>query len=133
MTRVIFGDVVELVIAYLAEHAPDLIVGTEFKKPTSKPTVTINRSGGPQSLRVADQAYVSFDVWAPSTWNGLADAHDVAQTVRSIVGSMTGAVVNGTPIYRVSELAGPARLPSPDRETDRWTFALAVTFRGQST
>ena len=45
----------------------------------------------------------------------------------------TVAVVNGTPIYRVSELAGPARFPSPDHETDRWTFALAITFRGQPT
>lgn len=133
MAEIIFGDIVALTIAYLNQQAPDLIVGTEYKKPTSAPTVTLNRNGGARVSRVADQAFVSIDVWAPDTWNGLAEAHDAAQIVRSHIFDMTGTVIDGTPIYRVSELAGPARSPSPDREDDRWTLALAVSFRGQST
>ena len=35
-----------------------------------------------------------------------------------------------TPVYRVTEFAGPAYLPDPDSTHDRLTFTVAVALRG---
>lgn len=129
---VVFPDIVALLITHLRTVEPELDYDINQRPPGDGPLIVMNRNGGVQKTLVSDEAYVDIDAWAPDAHDGVEQAHDAIQRVRSRIRSLTGSKLNDTPIYHVGELAGPARLPDPENERDRWNCSLAVSYRGTS-
>lgn len=88
--------------------------------------VLIRRVGGVARNVVTDEATLAVEAWAPTK----PEAHDLIQTVRALIHEMPTTGPTATPVYRVTEFAGPAYLPDPDSTHDRLTFTVSVALRG---
>lgn len=123
---VTFPDVVALVAGYLADN---IAAPVHKRVPNPRPAefVTVERIGGTAAL-VVDSAQVMIHCWADTD----ADVADLAAEVRGVLGTMRGAVIDGTQVYRVDELSGPADVPDPDSDQPRMRWTVAVQTRGAS-
>lgn len=84
------------------------------------------RVGGPSRDVVVDDATITLEAWGPTR----DVAHDLLQEARALLHALAGTTVDGVPIYRVDEFAGPAWLPDPDSSHPRWTLTAVVSARG---
>lgn len=89
--------------------------------------IVVRRVGGPRETMVSDAASVAVEGWDK---DGNAEAHDLAALARAWILALPGEVIDGTPVYKVEEIAGPANLPDPLSDHHRWTFTVAVHLRG---
>lgn len=128
--EVLFPDAVELTIGYLRDALDARDDDTPATKdvPDPRPSLflTVQRLGGPRIDVVTDGPQLSFEAWGDDN----AAAHDLAQLARALVLGMAGRTVNGTPVYRVDELAGVNELPDPVSHQPRYTFGVIVHVRG---
>jgi hypothetical protein len=124
---VVHPDTVAAVIAHLDAQLPaEVIVRKDVPNPRPDRLVTVKRSGGPQATRVSDRPQLTIDV------RDVADdaVHDLAMTVRALVGGMaTGANRAGVIVYRVDEFGGPVDLPDPDDTRPRYRWIVSVHAR----
>lgn len=127
---VVFRDAAELVTRPLREQLPGLghpgPVTTKVPQPRPAAFTTVRRVGGPRRSLVVDGPILVVEAWGPDT----GAAMDRAQAARAVVTALVGQVVDGTQIYRVDELAGPADLPDPSSTQPRVTFTVEVWLRG---
>lgn len=124
---VVHPDVVAAVIEYLDSELPGTVtVRKDVPNPRPGRLVTVRRTGGPQATRVSDLPQLTIDVRDVSD----EAAHDLAMTVRALVGAMaTGANRGGVIVYRVNEFAGPVDLPDPDDERPRYRWTVQMHTR----
>lgn len=121
-----FPDAVALVIGHLTDD-PTITVPVHKRVPADRPAsfVTVQRVGGPAGL-VTDEAQVMIHCWGDND----EDAADLAIEVRGSLGTMRGAIVDGTQVYRVTELSGPADVPDPDSDQCRMRWTVTIQVRG---
>jgi hypothetical protein len=127
---IIFPDTAALVLSALGDA---MSVDTYGTPPTdrdgSETFLVCRRVGGPSRDVVVDDASVALEAWAPTP----AAAHDLLQEARGVLHSLAHTVVDGVPIYRVQEFAGPAFLPDPESSHPRYTLTASVSVRGAVT
>ncbi|MFT9821152.1 hypothetical protein [Lysinibacillus sp. NPDC056185] len=114
--------------AQLAARGRPVPVATRVPNPRPPAFVTVQRHGGIRATRVSDSPQVGVECWGASD----ADAHDLAQLVRALLGSLPGQQLDGLPVYRVQEWSGPANLPDPASEQPRYVFELQIHIRGST-
>lgn len=124
--HVMFPDAVALAIAHLTEAFPGEVIRKRVPNPRPDQFVTVLRTGGPRRSYVVDDAQLTVDVWATED----AACADLATEVRAVLNSMQGAVIDGTQVYRVDELAGPADTPDPVSDMPRMRWSVVVQTRG---
>src|SRR5690606_15009119 len=110
-------------VSALADHA-SVEVPVRGKVPDPRPDsfVTVRRTGGVRQSMVSDAAQLTVECWASSD----EAAHDLAQTCRAILLALSGSTVDDVPVYRVSEVGGPALLPDPLSGQPRCTFTVLL-------
>lgn len=132
MQSVVFPDATAVLVSFLrtelAARSDSATVGSRVPNPRPDRFVLVRRVGGPALNRVADNATVTIECWDLAA----EDAHDLAQLCRALVHSLPGSERSGTPIYRVTELAGPGELPDPLSDHPRYTVTMQVAMRGTS-
>lgn len=130
VTPIVFPDIAMLLIGLLEDAHDDrgMAVSVYGGIPNPRPTAftTVRRTGGVRQTIVSDAPIVAFECWADS----LELAHDIAQIDRAVVIASEGTQIDGHPIYRINELAGPAELPDPLSQQSRYTFTIQVGVRG---
>jgi hypothetical protein len=124
--RVLFPDVVGLVLAHLNAVMPAIPTGTLVPSPRPARFVVAQRAGGNRTSLVTDAAVVIIEAWA----EGPAQAADLAELCRSYVHALEGTTAQGTPIYRVDDVGAPGDQPDPLSDQPRYTFSVLVTLRG---
>lgn len=124
---VLFGDIEDALCVHLNSRLSEQ-VGTRVPKVTETllPFVVVERLGGPKITVVSEQATVTVEAWA-KTWRR---AQDVAQLARQAIHDIEGEIVNGLVFYKVTEFAGPARLPDPVSNFPRFVFTVSIDVRG---
>lgn len=123
---IVFPDATAAVCTWLDSQ---LLEPVGSKVPNPRPTrfVTVARTGGPKRNLVTDEAQITVESWGATD----EQAHDTAQAARAYLNAMIGQIVNGSPVYRVDELSGPANLPDPLSEQPRYSQSFAVAIRGE--
>jgi hypothetical protein len=121
------SDLTGSLIVWLRTQITD---GTEFagRVPRDLPAkfVLVRRIGGPWEWPVTDVPTVGVECWAATE----SAAYLLAQQVRARIHSLQGGSVNGIPVYRVDEFAGPAWLPDPNHENHpRFVTTYSVRHR----
>jgi metal-dependent amidase/aminoacylase/carboxypeptidase family protein len=126
MEPIVFPDAVAVCCTYLDGV---LLEPVRSKVPNPRPDAfyTVTRTGGPKRNLVTDEAQITVEAWGPDD----ETAHDMAQAARAYLNAMVGQTVNGAPVYRVDELAGPANIPDPLSEQPRYSQSFAVAIRGE--
>jgi hypothetical protein len=130
---VVFPDVEDLVREYLVEQLPlygyeDIPVHISIPAERPEAFVTVPRVGGPRRNLVVDAATVSVDSWHQTP----KQAQDLAQVVRGLVNALPGRILDGYPVYKVEEFAGPGNLPDNLSAHSRYTATYSVHIRGFS-
>jgi hypothetical protein len=120
-----FPDAERIVIDYLAARV-GVPVSLTVPNPRPASFVTVQRVGGPRLNLVADDATLAVEAWAASP----TAAKAVLGVARAHVLAMGRQVVDGVPVYRVTEVGGPAYLPDPDSAQARYTLTVQVALRG---
>lgn len=123
---VLFPDAVDVVVGYLQTFV-GFPVGHDVPDPRPDEFVTVVRGGGVRQTVVSDNPTLLFECWGPTP----EAAMDVAQLIRAYVNALPyERVVDGVPVYRVNEVAGPADLPDPVSNQPRVVFTTQVHLRG---
>lgn len=130
MTVVTFPNAVDVLLKYLRPVEPTVEFGTSRDGGSPTPLVVLRRVGG-VSARVTDLARVDVLVWHSSEFKAMA----LAQTLRGrLLFDLPGRVVDGHPVYAVTEFAGPADYPDPAGSAQPIVlFTVEVAVRGAST
>ncbi len=128
---VVMPDAVAVVIAVLSDYLPSLgysspVVVQAVPDPRPAEFVRVLRTGGRSATVASEEALVTIEAWSTFA----QDAHDLAQAAKAIVMAMAPAVHEGVPVYRVLVVSGPALLPDPQSQQQRYTFSVAVHLRG---
>lgn len=128
---VFFSDTVTVVRTLLLDGLDDHGYGSVAvvsRVPNPRPTsfLRVFRTGGPRMNLVADDAQVTVEAWASTD----TAAHDLLQAARGLIVAARGTVVDGTTVYRVAEVSGPAWLPDPLSDQSRYTQTFTVATRG---
>lgn len=127
---VVWPDATDVCVTFLraalAERGDGATVAAKVPNPRPARLVLVHRVGGPRLNLVADDAQIAVECWAPAA----EDAADLAQLCRALIHTMRGGVVDGVPIYRIDELAGPADLPDPLSDQPRYVFTVQIAMRG---
>ena len=127
---VIFPDATRVVADYLRAEltARGQAAPVWSRVPTPRPArfVLARRLGGPRLNLVADGAQIGVECWDSSE----ETAHDLCQLCRALIHAMPGTVQGGVPIYRVTEVGGPATLPDPLSDSPRCVATFIVSMRG---
>ena len=122
-----FPDAVAVVRSHLV--AAGVGVPVVSRVPADRPGsfVEIGRTGGTVRAEVVDGAFITIDSWAETS----PAAMELAGRVRRLVHAMGESVVDGVPVGRVAELAGPAEVPDNDKSlSPRVRQSFQVPLRG---
>jgi hypothetical protein len=127
----LFPDSAAAVIGAFNAQLPSLGftgVPVRSRVPSTRPAqfVLVFRTGGPRVGVVTDAAQLTIEAWAAND----ADAHDLAQACRAILGSLEGAVVGGVTVIKVIPFGGPGYLPDPQSDQPRYSWSESVVVRG---
>lgn len=101
-------------------------VSQSVPNPRPAEFLTVRRIGGPRMNMVADHPMVTVEAWAA----GPTAAKTLIAQARGIIHAMRATVVDGVPIYRVTEISGPINLPDPESNQSRYTQTFQVMMRG---
>ena len=98
------------------------------KVPNPRPSLftRVIRTGGNRD-RFIDQATLTVESWGPDE----ITAQRLAALNQALIFKVGQVSVSGTTYqtYRPQEFAGPARLPDPDSDQERYTQTVSVGFR----
>lgn len=122
---VLFGDAA----AAVATHLNDTLgVQTCGRVPNPRPSefYRVLRVGGVTRERVMDDATVVVEAWAPTD----QEADDLAQLARAHLLALVNTDIDGTLVYRVTDVAAPSNFPDPISGVSRVTATYTVTTRG---
>jgi len=122
---VLFPDATAVLCSWLSDHLA-VPVGARVPNPRPASFVVVKRFGGVRASRVSDRPMLGVECWAEND----AAAQDLAQLARAHLYDMGGNTIDGTPVYRTTEVAGPAALPDPDSLQSRYTLTVSVHLRG---
>ena len=124
---VLFPDATFVVVSHLTDA---LTVPVYSQVPSSRPAsfVVVRRVGGVRRNEVTDEPMLTIECWAMKP----EQAADLAATARAHVDAMAGETIEGTAVYRVTDIAGPAFLPDPDSDMPRYSFTVSAAMRGVS-
>lgn len=125
METIVFPDAASLVATHLADEL-GVQTGTVLPDPVPDYFVRVRRVGGTRATLVSDAALLAIEAYADFS----DAAHDLAQEARAAVHALLGTSVQGHPVYKTEEVAGPFDLPDPLSNQARYTFTVAVHFRG---
>jgi metal-dependent amidase/aminoacylase/carboxypeptidase family protein len=127
MEPIMFPDAVAAVVTFLDTY---LLEPVRSAVPNPRPTAfyTVRRTGGPRRNLVTDGAQITVESWAQTD----EDAQDMAQAARAYLHTIVGQTVNGAPVYRCDELAGPALLPDPLSNQPRYSQSFEIAIRGET-
>ena len=121
----VFPDVGDLVRQVITQ--PDAVAHLRIPTPRPARFYRVIRTGGVAGRNnITDQAQITVESWGTDE----DDAIDLAQQARARMHQARATVVDGTPIYRVDELAGPAWQPDPDSDQPRFVQTFVVAARG---
>lgn len=122
---VLFADAAAAVATHLSDT---LGVQTCARVPNPRPAefYRIIRVGGATRERVMDDATIVVEAWAPTD----QEADDLAQLARAHLLALINTYVDGTLVYRVTDVAAPANFPDPISGVSRVTATYVVTTRG---
>ena len=124
---VLFGDVEAALIDWLNTQLTPPVSDRVPKVTTEMlPLVVVERLGGPTVTVVTEQATVTVESWA----NGWKAANDLARAARKATHDIAGQTVDGLVFYKVTEFAGPARVPDPISNKPRVVFTVSIMVRG---
>lgn len=121
---ILFPDAADLVIAHLGDVL-GVPVRSQVPNPRPDAFVTIRRIGGTRQTLVTDGATLAVECWAQLP----QDAMDLAQLTRAHLHALP-RTLEGIPVYRVEEFAGPADLPDPVSNQARAVLTVLVHVRG---
>lgn len=121
-------DAVEQTILHLRAGIPDTQVGARVPSPRPVRFLLCRRLGGTFTWPVVDAPMIGIEAWEGSD----AKAHDLCQQARALIWSLRGRTfADGTPVYRVQEVAGPSSLPDPDSDQPRYVATFVLSHRHQ--
>lgn len=127
---IVFPDLEGLLVEYLSEalavRGESAEAAITVPDPRPDRFVLVPRIGGVRRNLVVDAATIAVECWARTD----AQAAALAALVRGLVGVLPSQRLNGVPIYRVDEYSGPANLPDPRTAQARYTFTVAIAYRG---
>lgn len=130
MPAVVHVDAAALLAAHLRAELPDNDVDgpvvTSVPDPRPDAFTLVRRVGGVGRNLVTDGATVTVECWADNEHTAVARA----QMARAILHDLPGTSLDGHPVYRVIDIAGPAMLPDPESHQPRCTLTLEVWVRG---
>lgn len=127
MEPILFPDTASLVLNAIGdEMGVDKYDTPPTDRDGTQTFLLVRRVGGPSRDVVIDDATLALEGWAPTR----DEAHDLLQEARAHLHALVGTQLDGVPIYRVDEFAGPAWLPDPDSSHPRWTLTAVVSARG---
>lgn len=124
--RIVFADVVDLMLGVIAEAVPGIPAGTLVPNPRPPSFVVARRAGGERTSVVVDTAVVTVEAWAATP----AAAADLAEQCRAAIHAAEGTVVEGVPVYRVDDVGAPSDLPDPLSDQPRYQLSVLVATRG---
>lgn len=126
---IVFPDAVATLKVGLddASLGVDVVHAVPHPRPAS--FVQLVRAGGFSHSIVVDSATISVDCWAATS----PAAMTLAQLVRAHLHAMSGTTVDGTAVYAVQELAGPAEVPDPDSDQPRVRQTFQIGLRATAT
>jgi hypothetical protein len=127
---VVMPDATDVVVSYLQGILPAYgeACPVRAKVPTTRPAkfVVVRRVGGVRRNVVTDEPMMVVESWAQSD----QDAIDLAELCRGLIHSLPGSVVDGVPIYRVTDVSGTQFLPDDLSAQPRYTMTIQVAMRG---
>ncbi|TKT03443.1 hypothetical protein [Streptomyces lasalocidi] len=123
-----FPDAEALVISYLKPKMGGVTVTTKVPnpRPANGKLIKVTRLGGSQLRLNADSPLLAFECWGSTT----VEASELCRLARAYVTAMAGEKVNGTWVYKVREVGGPAFFPDPDSDSPRYQFSVAIDMKG---
>lgn len=122
---VAFPDAVLVVIDYLREKMPDLMVGSRVPEDRPSQFVRVRRTGGLRRTLVNDRPRIDFQCWARTE----EEAETLMSRVRAYTLAMAGTR-GTTTVYRVREVGGPQWMPDNESNQPRYGFAVEFSTRG---
>ncbi|MFE9497267.1 hypothetical protein [Streptomyces collinus] len=121
-----FPDAEALVITYLKANISNVTIATKVPDPRPAKLIKVTRVGGSKLRLNADSPLLVFECWGSTT----VEASTLCQTARAYVNAMAGEKVNGTWVFKVREVGGPAFFPDPDTTLPRYQFSVAIDMKG---
>jgi hypothetical protein len=120
--------IVRYLTAQLASRSPWTTTQVHTKVPKTRPTqfVRVLRTGGTRSQFI-DTATLVIESWAG---DGIT-ASNLAQMVRGLLFALDQVTYNSVTyqFYAPQEFSGPANLPDPDSDQERYTETFSVGVR----
>ncbi|MFD3980759.1 hypothetical protein ACFWR6_19430 [Streptomyces griseus] len=127
---VLMPDAVAVMAGYLraalAARGVTDPVGSRVPSPRPDRFVRMKRIGGPANSPVTDRPRLDVECWGADE----ADAHDLAQLCRALLGAARGR--HGTTTLARPVAGGPQWLPDTTSGQPRFVFTLDVTMRGEA-
>lgn len=121
---IVFGDGVETVRDFLVGQFPNTKIASKVPNPRPPEFFVLRRVGGVSRNIITDEVTLAVEAWAPSK----PEAHDLLQSARAAIAAMPS--LEGNPVCRVTEFAGPADLPDLNSSHDRSTYTVSVALGG---
>lgn len=123
---IVFADAESLTVQQLKVALTNAHISSDVPTPLPDPLVTIQRVGGAVQNLVTDAPVLIVQAWSKDK----ATAHDLCMLARAHIHAMPGTTVNGTWVYKVTEVGGPGYFPDPDTSTPRYQFTVQMRTRG---
>lgn len=128
---VVHRDAAALVAAHLRSVLPGYgVTGpvvTRVPNPRPARWTLCRRIGGVARNVVVDGPMLDVQRWIDDDEH---QAMDDLQVIRAVIRSLPGQVVDGTQVYRVIEIQGPAMQDDTASQTRRATYVAEVLIRG---
>lgn len=122
---VLFPDATLVVVSHLDENLTPPVYS---KVPTTRPAsfVVVRRVGGVRRNEVTDEPMLTVECWASTD----EAAADLAALAFAHIDDMPGQTIEGTPVYRITDVSGPQYLPDPESQQPRYSFTFIAAMRG---
>lgn len=124
--EVTFADAVDVAVTVLNDAIGAPPAHGLVPNPRPARFYRVRRFGGPRQNRVTDGAQLRVESWGTDD----TDASDMAETARHALHAASGTVVNGTTVYLVEELSGPAEMPDLESTQPRVIQNFVFPCRG---
>ena len=130
---IVYPDVEAVVVSYLnaefVSRSESARASTKVPNPRPTKFLRVQRTGGVGDF-VVDRAQLTIEAWA----NKATDAIALMQLVRGLMHAIDQVTYSGSTyqFYAPQEFSGPANLPDPDSEQERYTETFSVGVRGSA-
>lgn len=132
MAPIVFPDGAALVAGWLRSTLPGYGVNgpvvTDIPNPRPATFTRVERLGGVDRNLVTDAPTLDIQRWDPDKHSAMADLQIIRGLLHDLARS--GQTIDGTPVYRVVEIQGPASQQDPASKSPRATWVAEVWLRG---